>query len=651
MLGRGFSILAILGVFFSQFSAPDLATRAVKAQENTIYLPLVIGGSQPLSILTKEMAAALTPVEELLGQPLPAVKGRRIQVTTQEDELNQDGDCSLREALRAANTNSRVDACAKGVGLDVVMIPTGIYLLTQEGHFEDEGITGDLDILESVLLFGSGKETTILDGNDLDRVLQVLSPSTIFVAYGLSVRNGATYADWVVEDPDWDRLDGAVVWSEGRSALIGCRVSEGSGATNGGGIFNSSRLGLWQTETVDNYARGDGAGIYSTGNLIAINSPISRNFSEEGNGGALHNRGLALFRNADMEFNGADIYGAYGGVIYNAGDLHLQNATLRGGSALVGGSIYNMGALSLRNVHIFESVTRGTYGGAIWNEGSVELDEAQITDNSNIGINNFGGVDMGHSLISRNIAYASYGQGTGGGVLNSGTMSIIYSTIADNYAEVDGGGIYNSGSLTISHSTVSGNETSMDNEPNWGFGGGIYSSGFLEITNSTVSGNSSEHGGGGLYAADGSLTMNGVTVANNQVLSGDGGGVMITGTVTATITASLIALNQDLDPALLAPDCNLTSGTTQSLGYNLVGNPAGCGWVPAVGDLVGLPGDPLDPMLGPLMDNGGSTLTHALLPTSPAIDTVLSACLSDDQRGIARPQGPACDIGAYEASE
>ncbi len=91
----------------------------------------------------------------------------------------------------------------------------------------------------------------------------------------------------------------------------------------------------------------------------------------------------------------------------------------------------------------------------------------------------------------------------------------------------------------------------------------------------------------------------------------------------------------------------------ESRGHNLVGDGCLC---TTTGDLVGTVSEPIDPLLGELRDNGGPTLTHALLPGSPAIDagnpappgTVGTACPATAQRGVARPQGPRCDIGAFE---
>jgi hypothetical protein len=154
-----------------------------------------------------------------------------------------------------------------------------------------------------------------------------------------------------------------------------------------------------------------------------------------------------------------------------------------------------------------------------------------------------------------------------------------------------------------------------------------------------------------------------VTITNNTADSdndgvGDGGGIY-RDVATVQIQNSIIAGNFDTPGnaggGTKNPDC---SGLFSSLGYNLIGINTGCsGFVNGVNaDKVGTGASPIDPLLAALANNGGSTQTHALLPGSPAIDAGNPlppgsggfACAADDQRGIARPQGSACDMGAFE---
>jgi hypothetical protein len=167
------------------------------------------------------------------------------------------------------------------------------------------------------------------------------------------------------------------------------------------------------------------------------------------------------------------------------------------------------------------------------------------------------------------------------------------------------------------------------------------------MANCTVSGNEAVTGqGGGVWHQAGLLTMRNCTISGNTAGSG-GGLAMVSG--DAQLANTIIAVNL----AEAGPDC---LGAATSLGFNLVGDLTGCDWISGAGDLVGSGENPVDPLLGPLQNNGGPTLTRALLLGSPAIDAGNplppgsgDACESSDQRGVVRPQGSRCDIGAYEA--
>ena len=251
------------------------------------------------------------------------------------------------------------------------------------------------------------------------------------------------------------------------------------------------------------------------------------------------------------------------------------------------------------------------------------------------------------------------GAGAGaGGILNAGTLTLTNSTVTDNTGENFGGGISNSGTLSLTDTTVSDNILGGTNLS--GGGGGIFSSGTLTLTRSTVSGNSTIGRGGGIYGADPTITITNGTISGNTALNGGGifnrfGTVIITHATiagntatdngggiwnfggTMTLANSIVSGNTAATPS---DDC---AGSITSLGHNLASD-ASCAFA-GVGDL-----NSTDPLLGPLADNGGPTMTHALLSGSPAIDAVpLAFCtVTTDQRGVPRPQGPECDIGAFE---
>ena len=247
---------------------------------------------------------------------------------------------------------------------------------------------------------------------------------------------------------------------------------------------------------------------------------------------------------------------------------------------------------------------------------------------------------------------------SGGGLRNAGgTLTLADSAVVNNSAGVSGGGTYNTGVLTLTHSSVLSNTAEVA-------GGGIRNAGgTVGLVNVTVSGNTAKTAGGGIRTSSagsntGTLLLRNVTLTNNTADydgngTGEGGGLYRGGGVVL-LQNTLVADNFDNSAGTKHPDC---SGTLVSQGYNLVGNNSGCNLPPTTGDLIGIQSNPIDPLLGPLQNNGGPTLTHALHPGSPAIDagspatpgTGGGACEATEQRNVSRPQGPVCDIGAYEA--
>jgi hypothetical protein len=275
-----------------------------------------------------------------------------------------------------------------------------------------------------------------------------------------------------------------------------------------------------------------------------------------------------------------------------------------------------------------------------------------------------GGIGSGGRAltISNCVISGNRSSGSGGGIFSNGspgsaaTVTISNSTISDNSA-ADGGGIYIPGpgfygfqgsKVTITGSTISGNRATS-------LGGGIVSYGGLTVTNSTISGNSAGQGGGIKMSHSlifpSALTLTNTTIADNSAGS-SGGGVDTSSEVASRNT--VIATNTSAD----GPD---VKGVFASDGFNLVGNNSGATISNAQpSDQIGTPAATIDPLLGPLQDNGGPTFTHALLKGSPAKDQGESSGSTTDQRGFPRPVdlpgianaagGDGADIGAFESA-
>lgn len=273
---------------------------------------------------------------------------------------------------------------------------------------------------------------------------------------------------------------------------------------------------------------------------------------------------------------------------------------------------------------------------------------APFADRSGGGIRNLGTLAVVGSSVKNSLA-----EQQGGGIYNGqgGTLLVTNSTLSGNEARLGGGVSVDSGDATIQRSTVSGNSASSG-------GGGIASNTDLQqdttiVTNSTVSGNSAAEEGGGVYVSNGLTIVENATVADNTAPAGQGAGILSSGNdrTSVEISSSIVAAND-------STDVDVPAGTTSTFafvsgGYNLVGDGTATGDFASPGDATGVG----DPRLRPLADNGGPTRTHALRPTSPAVDRVATdSCPppEKDQRGVKRPQdgdgtGPArCDSGSFE---
>jgi len=310
-----------------------------------------------------------------------------------------------------------------------------------------------------------------------------------------------------------------------------------------------------------------------------------------------------------------------GGILNSAGDLTLTNSTLSSNTAGgTGAGLFNStgGALTLTNSSVFSN-SAPYDGSSVFNgaDSTASIIDSTINGN-NYGIANLGMLTIANSIIRNNFGYF-------GGIVNGGTMTITASTIHSNIAGAFGGGIFNDGTLLLVNSAVISNTATSGN--------GIRSTGTLTITNTTISSNS----GDGLHN-DGTANLSNVTLTNNT-----GTGIVSSGAVN--IRNTIIARNTSGQGA----DC---SGTLNSLGYNLIKTTTGCNiGGDTTGNLMGV-----DPLLGPLQDNGGPTFMRALLSGSPAINAgdpvgcadQLGVLLLTDQRGW--PRAGRCDIGAYEKS-
>jgi hypothetical protein len=356
-----------------------------------------------------------------------------------------------------------------------------------------------------------------------------------------------------------------------------------------------------------------------------------------------------------IQGNGATIAGNSRLSLINVavtGDVTLRDTTITRSRF----GINNRGRLTIENTVISKTVgfiyNSGGFpvsGGAVANTGTLAVINSIITDNGNSGspeiatsgggLRNWGEAYIVNSTIANNIA------GNNGGISNGGILTIKNSTIAGNTAAnagfqgriASGGGIGNGGTLTIENSTVSGNIAIGTGAWTRAVGGGIFNRGYLTIRSSTITGNKAGSKftyvhpiGGGIYNSHdpfSPLSQEHIVISRSIIAGND-----------AAIDAE-IGRSTDQAPIVKVDDFNI---------FGVNGTSGVEGFTPGLTDIV--PSTPITDIFGPLQDNGGPTFTHLLLPGSPALDAapVDANCPATDQRGAARPQGTACDIGAVE---
>ncbi len=459
-----------------------------------------------------------------------------IRVTSTSGAASLDGECTLRAAITAANTDTAVGGCPAGNGADTVVLSEGDpYTLTEVDN-ETSGSNGLPAITSEIELLGT-------TGVFITRAEDAPPFRLLYVAEG------------------------------GNLSLLEVSVSGGVFGTTsddainqGGGIFNAGTLALENDSAIRGSSASDGGGLYNQGEATVRNSVISSNTTGSGRGGG----------------------------IFNAGTVTLIGSSITENFESEGAGFYNTGTLSMQVSSIEGNTTPGT-AGVFVNEASgvVELQGVEIIGNSDDG---GGASNRGGEVTLTEVVY----DGNSDSITNfeGGTLTLVDSTVS-NTGPSYGPGISNEGTLNMQNSTVSGNEL-----------GGIGNSGTLNVAYSTVARNSGE------FASE-----------NTVGISNDAAG-------TVALTGTIVAGNDT--------DCQ---GSITSDGYNLDSD-GSCN-LSAEGDL-----SSVDPLLAPLQENG-VTLTHPLQEGSPAIDAIpTDVCSVDtDQRGVSRPQGGACDIGAFEVEQ
>jgi CSLREA domain-containing protein len=372
--------------------------------------------------MTALLGVLVAVLAVLLGDPGPALAAT-ITVTTTTDELNADGDCSLREAVRAANLNTPVDSCTAGSGVDTIDVPPGTYTLSVVGTGEDAAATGDLDIAQSATLNGPGVTVSAQGLND--RSFHVLAGTTVTIS-GFTIQNGGTSTF----------MAGAGILNQGTltvtQALIRLNSPGGLGGfSTGGGINNSGNLSVFDSTVTQN--GGQGAGIYNSGTASVTRSAVTGNNSSTLEGGGIFNvTGSFTMTDSTVSNNlgiGAGIYNASGTFTMNTSTVSSNNGAGGGGVYVIGGT-----------VNVIRSTVRDNSGGS----------------GGGLGVNG-GGLNVIGSTVSGNIATFS-----GGGIYSQGNVAVASSTIAGNSAPSGSGVFKQAGSFTTRNTIIATNTSATN---------------------------------------------------------------------------------------------------------------------------------------------------------------------------------------------
>jgi hypothetical protein len=520
-------------------------------------------------------------------------------------------------------------------GGDAIALPAGTYAITIPGANEDAAATGDLDITDDLTLTGAGRNVTVIDANQLDRVFDTQpgqSQATAVTGSGLTIQGG-------------------------RPIPVGPGPS---GGVPGGGVLNRNGVTLSLEDVVVAYstAGDDGGGIHNmgpSGNLSIADSVITNNegslaAESAGGGGGISNSGQATIKRSLVDGNRS---GTLGGGISSTGSLLVEDSVIRdneasafsGGGIAVGGEFF-----------IADSLIRGNRarqdGGGLANSGSATITGTKFEGNTALLRHGGGLRNLGSASITGGSFDSNSAAGDGGGIRNgttefarAATISLVDVSLSQNTSGGVGGGVANGGMGSASTEATFLRTTLQSNTAVYGggianFGNDVLPGiwGTVGITNSTISGNQATSAGGGI-SNGGGFSVTNATIAFNTapadqaIENGPFSGIQMINTIVHSVGPA-----NDCSPSAIS-----------SLGHNLSSD--GTCNLNAAGDLPNT-----DPLLEPLDDNGGFTQTHALASGSPAIDAADgAACPSTDQRGAPRPfeddsdGAAACDIGAYEA--
>ncbi len=557
-----------------------------------------------------------------------------ITVTSLDDDEVADGEVTLREAVRAANTDTSVDGSNTGSGADRIVFAEGLAggaIQLQSGAFE---------ITQSLVIRGPNQRITI-DAGAASGIFRVTADVELAVLNKLRLVNA---------------IDTAVVTDAEALRVAGSQFVNNAGM-DGGAI--SSRRGAHTEVSGSLFDRNTGAqgGAIHAANGVDVSSSKFRRNTASNTGGAIHARASST---RSMTITGSKFHrnaaGQHGGAIHfdaNASML-LKDSVLTGNVAESGAAIYgndaSYGATTIRGTSIEQNVARSRGGAAVQFYGfycgfDFDMSNSRVLDSVITG-NRGNGIRMSGCYSSLNVSGSVITGNEGNGVMGEERVTVSASEISGNighgavadYLYVRGSTISgNTGAgLSSSYPTIDTSAV-LKNQ-----GGGIDIGIEGSVTNVTVA----ENHEFGIHAAGELISLTHLTVVDN-VLAPGMAAITSDFATSTSLSNSIVANNVTTDgqridlSATITPTSSLISS---NLGTDLLEAPPGS--PDENGNLVGTNFNPLDPLLGITFDNGEATPTAALSHNSPAVNAGIARQVATDQNGRARGDSP--DMGAFE---
>ncbi len=528
-----------------------------------------------------------------------------IAVDSLIDDVSNDGECSLREAIQ--NANDTVD------GQPHKDCSPGVPNVEDTIEFSVEGVivlTGQLPAVVDDLVIDGGDGIRIDgDGRGIFRV-----------ELGASLR--LEQLELIGGEAG---SGGAVSVQSGSLEVSESLLANNQAQIGGGAIYvNDGTLDVQGSHFVGNRAISGGAIYILDGTASVSNSLFQANEASDGGGGIISI--LAPLSVLGGEFNENSAAFAGGAIIVQS-PLTIQDTDFHANTAETGGALFAIegSGIQIDGASFTNNSASEFAGGAI-----TSLVPLQVSASSFQGNTAPRGGAIDHALANAAVSSSFFADNmatTLGGAVHLGTADsaiavLRNSTFTQNEAQ-SGGAVYLvQGSANLVESTFSLNSATT--------GGAVYNMGTLDVLNSTISAN----GGGGLYN-EADATVRNVTFAGNI-----GAGV---GGILSAPSATLYIANTAFARGDFGSNCELDGTVSGPAGSNLSDDDSCPTDLFAQVD---------DMMLGPLADNGGPTLTHLPDPMSPAVDSGDdAACPIMDQRGESRPALSGCDVGSVEVQE